>query len=212
VPFSNITSTTATATFSNNYNGAHYLGNVATTSGLGYEVVKGLQPSGSFVLTYTCESNTVPVTVAVSYGTVTVTGATLELYKWLRLKTTYHQIVALQYDSSTGLIVSGTISPSYSTAETIAGGSALTQAEYGVFYSDPGSADGLSYFCREQSNRFTTSAIAYVASAATVKSTLTALTAVISQSTSALTVTRSYYAKTQDYVGYKWTVTFNKVR
>ena len=191
--------------------GVTTVGNIyGSSGGSGYELVRGNQPSGVVALTYTCESLTVPMSVIVSNGgsTILVTDtvpAVLAVYQYVRLQTSYHQIVALTFGTNYA-----TISPPFRlSSATIAGGSGLSMAEYGVFYSDPTASNGVSQNCLG-SNQYSTVAITPIDTDLSMLIKIRALTGVINQDSDSVSVTRHYYPSSSRIVGYNWTITFHK--
>jgi hypothetical protein len=190
----------------------YYVGDVHDgTTGFGYESVQGNQPSGTIFLIYTCESKTVPISITVSDSgaRITITDsvpATLELYQYVRIQATYHKIIALP----TGSTSVATISPAYHlSSATVSGGSELTQAEYGVFYSEPDADYGVSDNCAGN-NRYTTAAISPIDTASNIQDKLKALSQVISQDSGSVVVTRNPFLSDSITIGYNWTITFLK--
>ena len=102
-------------------------------------------------LKYTCESQAVQVIATITStftigDTVTVTDidgdpVALTLYNFIRTINTYHTIVAVLDPTGNGLNNVATIYNAYSSAALLSAGmggsEVVTDAEYGVFYSDP---------------------------------------------------------------------------
>ena len=85
----------------------HNVGSVAELGPTAYESVQGNQPDGTVSLVYTCESFTVyPTSLTVSYvgsgftanfgNTITVVGATLSLYQYVRIENKYYQVSTIE--------------------------------------------------------------------------------------------------------------------
>jgi hypothetical protein len=211
VKSSSVTYSVTPFTFEKTFSG-DTVGDVSdATTGFGFEEVQGNQPSGTVALTYTCESKTVPVSVLVEIlGTrITLTDsvpAVLELYQFVRLQTTYHQIIALPTSGTTVATISP---PFFSAAATIVGGSLLTQAEYGVFYSDPTNNFGVSANCLS-ANQYVTNAVTPIDTAIALQTKIRALSQVINQDSNSIMVSRVPFLSTTATVGYTWTITFLK--
>lgn len=180
----------------------------------GYESVQGNQPNGVFDLTYTCESYSVPVDITVSNMgytvTVTTPGISFSLYQFLRIGTTYHQIVGLTSPTVANLGGVGYTSPFFQTAASIMlfyPGGPNGDAEYGVFYSDPTDVNGVSEPCYQQ-RKYPTSSISPIDTALDIQTKIRALSGVISEVTGSISVQRTYYASNASHVGYSWTITF----
>lgn len=108
-----------------------------SSSVLAHEVVVGNQPNGGVNLRYTCESRTVSSSLLVSHqGTqIQASSGIFELYQFVRIEKTYHQITYVSSNSSVAKIT-----PSYSSNVDFT----TNDAEVGVFYSDP--KQGISLF------------------------------------------------------------------
>ncbi|EGB10998.1 hypothetical protein AURANDRAFT_62247 [Aureococcus anophagefferens] len=147
-----------------------------------YSILEGNQPDGSIKLEYECEARTSPLdSAAVTYGSTSalLNGAQVTVKKgdWVRLGTTsdsYYEVDKVYGD--------GSYQANVSFATAYAGSTAvLTDAEVGVFYSDPSSDDGVSSACATSRVR-STDVINVDASAATWSSTLRSVATIESAS------------------------------
>jgi len=183
------------------------IGDVSDAGNFAYELVQGNQPDGTFKLTYTCEAESVSLSsVDVTEKGVKITlPIEYELYQYIRLGTTYHRIVA------NISMFEAEIYPAYVSSQLITSSSTITitDAEYGVFYSDPTNDYGVSENCYN-AREYTTSIISTVDTKVDLRVKLRALSDVISQATGSIEVERTYYAASESRVGYIWTVTFHR--
>ena len=206
----------------------YYVGNggdLSTAGATAYQTVLGDQPSGYAELVYTCESTTwTPTSVTVYYPGNLVyvnqaSGTTaLAQYMYIRLQTTYHQVIGMASSDGSGL-TKWQIYPSFKktgqlttsgSSYVITGGSDMqTAADYGYYYSDPTAANGVSTAC-SSSNQYSTLEIYPTAPALSVVNLLRGLTTVINQDSDSISVTRTPYAVDSGRVGYLWTITFVK--
>ncbi|EGB04335.1 hypothetical protein AURANDRAFT_67225 [Aureococcus anophagefferens] len=158
------------------------LGPVYLDDQVAYSILEGNQPDGSIKLEYECEARTSPLdSAAVTYGSTSalLNGAQVTVKKgdWVRLGTTsdsYYEVDKVYGD--------GSYQANVSFATAYAGSTAvLTDAEVGVFYSDPSSDDGVSSACATSRVR-STDVINVDASAATWSSTLRSVATIESAS------------------------------
>ena len=160
--------------------------------GTAFHTTVGNQPMGTVSLTYECESRTNALTVTVSNNGATITSTTsvLTLYQWVRIGSSYSQIVALTTDGLTA-----TISPVSSQIGTI------TDAEIGVFFSDPTAVSGVSANCMISRFYTTPTPFSVVGNAANLRIQLHTLSAVIDNSAKdSVVVTRSALSSGSGYV------------
>ena len=200
-------------------------GDLSTAGATAYQSVLGSQPAGFAELVYTCESTTwTPTSVTVYYpGNVVyvnqASGTTaLAQYMYIRLQTTYHQVIAKAASDGSGL-TKWQIYPSFKktgqlttsgSSYTFSGGSDMqTTADYGYYYSDPTASNGVSTSCGS-SNQYTTLELYPTAAALSVVNLLRGLTTVINQDSDSISVTRTPYGVNSGRVGYLWTITFAK--
>ena len=183
---------------------ANQLG-VVTQTGLAFVDNAGNQPTGGVYLAYKCESRTMPLTsvtvgpVDTAISTIALTGY---LYQWLRIGKNYVQIIALSNSDLTA-----TISPALSPLDI----GTTSDAEVGVFYSDPTQANGVSTNCL--SSRIYTTGSIFDSSAVELdlKTKLRGLSQVIDTTDdNSIIVTRSNFASRDLFIGYRWTITFTR--
>ena len=185
------------------------LGSVDQVGNIGYMAVEGNQPDGLFTLTYFCEARVVLTIVnvtAVSASTslITVPGSgILQVYEYIRIQQTYHQIISVD---ATGTV--GTITPAFDLTP-YAGIFTFANALVGAFYSDPYDIFGVSAACYT-SNIYVTLPMNQSEVSADMSAKLRALSPVVVDTDDSLTITRSYYSSTSNRIGYIWTITFNR--
>jgi len=179
---------------------------VVTQTGLAFVVNAGNQPTGGVNLAYKCESRTMPLTsvtvgpVDTAISTIALTGY---LYQWLRIGKNYVQIIALSNSDLTA-----TISPALSLVDI---GTPTSDAEVGVFYSDPTQVNGVSTNCL--SRRIYTTGSIFDSSAVELdlKTKLRGLSQVIDTTDdNSIIVTRSNFKMRDLFIGYRWTITFTR--
>jgi len=201
VQYNDIRSSPPTVGYLTEY-GNHHVGDISIMSSRSeaYTIIEGSQPDGVFFLNYECEARTVPVNVDVTNlgKTITLSEPVVQLFQYIRIHKTYHQIVNMSSDY-VGEISPAFASNTYSTDD----------AEVGFFYSDPEEFDGVSEACNV--NRITpTVSIDCTASEEEVVTKIRGLADIINDEDGSILVTRSYYASDESRVGYIWTITFVK--
>jgi len=214
-------------------------GGLSVAGSTAYVVTAGNQPSGYVKLKYTCESTTWhPTQVSVDYpGNVVyisqAAGATaLSRYMFIRIQTTYHQIVGPSMDSvtkkqaidgynnlkwqiyppfrKTGQLTAAGQTYSFNPYSSGDAADLQTGSDYGYYYSDPTAANGVSTSCLG-ANQFTTLEVYPQDGALNVVNRLRGLTSVINQDADSITVTRApHYPVPGGPVGYMWSITFAK--
>lgn len=213
VLYSNVTYSAAGASFVTSYRNSTSgaittLGSVNRVGNVAYTTVVGNQPDGLFSLEYFCERRTVPVivnvtAVSLAQSLITANVPALVQYEYIRILTTYHQIISVD---STGTVA--TISPSFDLTP-YAGIFTFTDAETGAFYSDPYDTYGVSAECYTP-NIYITLPMNQSDIAADMSAKLRALSPVIVDSDDSLTIVRTYYPLNSSRIGYLWTITFNR--
>ena len=213
VLFSNVTYLTAGAVFVDTYTNISTgvvtnIGSVDRVGNIAYTVVVGNQPDGLFSLEYFCERRTVPVIVNVTAvsSTQSIISANIPAlvqYEYIRILTTYHQIISVDASATVG-----TISPAFDLTP-YAGIFTFTDAETGAFYSNPYDTFGVSAECYTP-NIYVTLPMNQSDLAADVSAKLRALSPVIVDSDDSLTIVRTYYPLNSSRIGYLWSITFNR--
>jgi len=192
-----------TASFLTQYTYAsdiHTVGDVRTEGNVAFTDIEGNQPDGVFKLEYECESSTVPVFVNVTEGVhIKIDSEALELYQFIRIMNSYHQIIAINDTADEGRIY-----PAYSSNEFT-----TNDAEVGFFYSDPYAFDGVSEACNSLRVNPTFS-IDEAAASDEIVTKLRGLSDVINDDDDSLEISRSHYPADSTKVGYIWTITFHK--
>jgi hypothetical protein len=82
----------------------------------------------------------------------------------------------------------------------------VIDGEYGVFYSDPSLADGVSEVCNQQ-RLYETGTMDVADNSDDIRSKMRALP-VISSVTDSISISRNYHKANSSRVGYYWTITF----
>jgi hypothetical protein len=213
VRYSNVTHATASSAFVSSFTNSTSgittsLGSVDRVDNIAYTVTEGNQPDGLFNLVYSCERRTVytVVNVTVVSSTQSIIKAStpvLVQYEYIRIQTTYHQILTVD---ATGTVA--TITPAFDLTPYV-GIFTFADAETGAFYSDPYDLFGVSAACYTPNSHVTLSMNQSVV-AADLSTKLRALSPVVVDSDDSLTITRTYYPANATRIGYVWTISFNR--
>jgi hypothetical protein len=189
--------------------------------------IDGAQPTGTFMLTYECESSTLKILNFTLIDDLMIINlvegmsalSTVTINQWVRIDQGYYQVETISLnDNEDQLNVTLHVSPNMDgTYEDLLYED--EKAEIGIFYSDPedendayangDQVNGVSTYC-ESSFLYTMDALSTYSTSSELTAALKALEPISTLSDS-FTITRSYVSHINaTTIGYQWLITFNR--